>query len=77
MRRWNARQMVLYVLRELDYRFVHTRKNNDLMNKARRKPIIDLALENYLAEDWRRGRNRRDLQERGNLSDKDVSLRRP
>jgi len=51
MRRWNARQMVLYVLRELDYRFVHNRKNNDLMNKARRKTIIVLALQNYLAED--------------------------
>ena len=51
MRRWNARQMVLYVLRELDYHFVHNRKNNDLMNKARRKTIIDLALQNYLAED--------------------------
>lgn len=51
MRRWNARQMVLYVLRELDNRFVHNRKNNDLMDKARSKTIIDLALENYLAED--------------------------
>jgi len=53
MRRWNARQMVQYVSRELDNRFVHNRKNKDLMDKARSKTIIDLALENYLADQAR------------------------
>jgi cytochrome P450 len=53
MRRWNARQMVQYVSRELDNRFVHNRRNNDLMNNARSKTIIDLALENHLADQAR------------------------
>lgn len=53
MRRWNARQMVQYVSRELDNRFVNNRKNKNLMDKERSKTIIDLALENYLADQAR------------------------
>lgn len=50
MRRWYARQMVQYVSRELDNRFVHNREKNDAVSGQRSKTIIDLALENYLAE---------------------------
>ncbi len=49
MRRWNTRQMVKYVSRELDNRFVHNSKNKGVVDKVRSKTIIDLALENYLA----------------------------
>lgn len=50
MRRWYARQMVQYVSRELDSRFVHNREKSDSVSGQRSKTIIDLALENYLAE---------------------------
>lgn len=42
--------MVQYVSRELDNRFVHKRKNDNLMDRKRSKTIVDLALENYLLE---------------------------
>ena len=53
MRRWNTRQMVRYVSRELDDRFVHNRSKISSMTGARSRTIIDLALENYLAEQAR------------------------
>ena len=42
--------MVRYVSRELDDRFVHNRSKISSMTGARSRTIIDLALENYLAE---------------------------
>lgn len=50
MRRWYARQMVQYVSRELDSRFVHNREKSDSVSGQRSRTIIDLALENYLAD---------------------------
>ena len=50
MRRWYDRQMVQYVSRELDSRFVHNREKGDSVSAQRSRTIIDLALENYLAE---------------------------
>lgn len=53
MRRWNTRLMVRYVSRELDDRFVNNRSKGNSMSGARSRTIIDLALENYLAEQAR------------------------
>lgn len=50
MRRWYARQMVQYVSQELDNRFIHNREKSDSVSGQRSRTIIDLALENYLAE---------------------------
>ena len=53
MRRWYARQMVQYVSRELDNRFLHKHDKSDSMSEDRSRTIIDLALESYLAEQTR------------------------
>jgi hypothetical protein len=53
MRRWNAHQMVQCVLRELDNRFKNNRGKRRSMNGKRSRTIIDLALNNYLAEQAR------------------------
>ena len=45
--------MVQYLSRELDNRFIHNRDKNDVRSKERSRTIIDLALENYLAEQAR------------------------
>lgn len=45
--------MVRYVSHELDDRFVHNRSKSNSMSGARSRTIIDLALENYLAEQVR------------------------
>ncbi len=50
MRRWNAYRMVRYVSQELDNRFARNRESFDLLGKERSRTIVDLALENYLAE---------------------------
>ena len=55
MRWWNGRQMVSYVSRELDLRFNSNRKRNGLAKSERSKTIIDLALDNYLAQQTHNG----------------------
>ena len=45
--------MVQYVSRELDSRFLHNHDNGNSTSQERSKTIIDLALENYLAEQTR------------------------
>ena len=55
MRWWNSRQMVRYVSRELDLRFNSNRKRNGLAKNDRSKTIIDLALDNYLAQQTHNG----------------------
>ena len=55
MRWWNSRQMVSYVSRELDLRFNSNRKRNRLAKSDRSKTIIDLALDNYLAQQRHNG----------------------
>ena len=53
MRWWNDRQMVRYILHELDLRFRRSRGSNEVAKKHRSKTIIDLALDNYRAEQAR------------------------
>ena len=55
MRWWNGRQMVRYVSRELDLRFNSNRKRSGLAKNGRSKTIIDLALDNYLAQQTHNG----------------------
>ena len=55
MRWWNDRRMVRYISHELDLRFKSNRESNDVVKKPRSKTIIDLALDNYLAEQARNG----------------------
>ena len=45
--------MVRYILHELDSRFKSNRGSNEVAKKHRSKTIIDLALDNYLAEQAR------------------------
>ena len=47
--------MVRYVSRELDLRFNSSRKRNELAKNDRSKTIIDLALDNYLAQQTHNG----------------------
>ena len=55
LRWWNGRQMVRYVSRELDLRFNSNRKRMELAKNNRSKTIIDLALDNYLAQQTHNG----------------------
>jgi cytochrome P450 len=47
---WNNRRMLHYIWRELDLRFKSKYRQSGFQAKARSKTIIDLALDNYLAE---------------------------
>ena len=53
MRWWNDRQMVRYISRELNLRFQGNRWRTEMIKKNGSKPIIDLALDSYLAEQAR------------------------
>jgi len=55
MRWWNDRRMVRFVSRELELRFKITHENTALAKEGRSKTIIDLALDNYLAQQGRKG----------------------
>lgn len=50
MQWWNARRMVQFISCELDSRFKSKLEKNVLMKEGRSKTIIDLALDNYLAQ---------------------------